>query len=75
MSIGFMAAFGLGTLPAMFLLAQFGFLLSITARNYIKQAVPFVIALMGVFLIIRGIGLDIPYLSPMIGKAGAVKCH
>jgi sulfite exporter TauE/SafE len=73
----FMAAYGLGTLPAMFLLSYFGFLISISARNTIRRAVPFVVATMGVLLILRGMNLGIDYISPVM--AGAEKsiiiCH
>ncbi|MDB5245632.1 MAG: sulfite exporter TauE/SafE family protein [Segetibacter sp.] len=73
----FMAAFGVGTFPAMFLLSYFGFLISITTRNAIKKAVPFVVALMGVLLIVRGMGLGIPYLSPGMTNTtqSAISCH
>ncbi|WP_018615354.1 sulfite exporter TauE/SafE family protein [Segetibacter koreensis] len=73
----FMVAFGMGTFPALFLLSYFGFLISITTRNTIKKSVPFVVALMGILLIVRGMGLNIPYLSPAITNtaATAVRCH
>src|SRR3954464_3314247 len=73
----FMIAFGIGTFPALFLLSYFGFLISITTRNTIKKTIPYVVALMGVLLIIRGMGLDIPYLSPGITNtaAKAINCH
>ena len=73
----FMIAFGLGTFPALFLLSYFGFLISITTRNTIKKTIPYVVALMGVLLIIRGMGLDIPYLSPGITNTAAkvISCH
>ncbi|WP_165958159.1 sulfite exporter TauE/SafE family protein [Segetibacter sp. 3557_3] len=73
----FMAAFGLGTMPAMFLLSYFGFLISIATRNTIKKAVPFAIALMGILLIARGLGLGIPWLSPAFTNHAAeiIDCH
>ena len=73
---GFMAAYGLGTLPAMFLLSYFGFLIKISTRNTIKKAVPFFVATMAVFLILRGMGLNIPYVSPMLLKSPEIiECH
>jgi len=73
----FMAAFGLGTLPAMFLLAYFSFIISLSARNIIKKAVPYVVGVMGVLLILRGMGLGIGYISPVLptGYNNAVSCH
>lgn len=74
---GFMASFGLGTLPAMFLVSYFGVFISVGIRNTIKKAMPFVIAFMAVMLILRGIGLGIPILSPSIvlSQGKVVGCH
>lgn len=73
----FMAAFGLGTVPAMFLLSYFGFLIKVSTRNTIKKAVPYFVGLVGVLLILRGLNLNIPFVSPVIGSAIAdtVSCH
>ena len=73
----FMASFGLGTFPAMFALSYFGFFINISIRNTIKKTVPWFVAVMGVLLIIRGMGLNIPYLSPVIIKTQqqAILCH
>ncbi|MEY2639806.1 MAG: hypothetical protein RIR90_1288, partial [Bacteroidota bacterium] len=75
--VGFMAAYGLGTLPAMFLLSYFGMMVGISTRNMIKKAMPFVVAFMAVMLILRGMNLGIPYISPLIQNTGAtaVSCH
>lgn len=73
---GFMGAYGLGTLPAMFLLSYFRFMIGISARNVIRHAVPFVVATMGVLLILRGMNLNIPYISPALSVAhDAIQCH
>ncbi|MCW3114834.1 MAG: sulfite exporter TauE/SafE family protein [Segetibacter sp.] len=69
---GFMAAYGLGTLPAMFLLSYFRFMVGIAVRNTIRRAVPFVVAAMGVLLILRGMNLNIPYISPAISSSHRV---
>ncbi len=73
----FMLAFGLGTLPFMVLLTQFGYVLNITARNTMKKMVPFFIAGMGILLILRGLNLGIPYVSPHFDNTAetAVSCH
>lgn len=73
----FMIAFGLGTFPAMFLLSYFGVFISLSTRNTIRKTVPFVVAFMGLLLILRGVGLGIPYLSPSIAISnGQVEsCH
>jgi len=73
----FMAAFGAGTFPAMFALSFFGSMISLHARNAMKKAVPYVIFTMGILLILRGLSLDIPYLSPFIPGASqdVVSCQ
>lgn len=73
----FMAAFGLGTLPLMMLLSYFGFVLSIATRNTLKKSIPFFMAGMAVLLILRGMNLGIPYVSPHLQNTGAsaISCH
>lgn len=75
--VSFMAAYGIGTLPAMFLLSYFGMMVSISTRNMIKKAMPYVVACMAVMLILRGMNLGIPYISPMMQNTAttAVSCH
>lgn len=60
----FMGAFGLGTFPAMFSITVLGKMISIQWRSNLKKASPFVIGLMAVLLILRGLNLGIPYISP-----------
>ena len=60
----FMAAFGLGTLPLMALLMLTGHLLSFSFRTKIKKALPFFVAVIAVLMILRGLNLGIPYISP-----------
>lgn len=69
----FMALFGLGTLPAMFAIGITGNKMGYNFRNLIKRSTPYVIAIMGVLLVLRGANLGIPYLSPTHEK-GHVNC-
>ncbi|MEN9686931.1 MAG: hypothetical protein RLZZ28_2717 [Bacteroidota bacterium] len=75
--VGFMAAFGLGTFPAMFVLTYFGSSFSLSVRNKIKKAVPYIALLVGILLILRGLNLNIPYISPYLqsGNFRAIDCH
>jgi hypothetical protein len=52
-------------------------MVGISTRNMIKKAMPFVVAFMAVMLILRGMNLGIPYISPLIQNTGAtaVSCH
>ena len=60
----FMASFGLGTLPVMWSVSFFGNYVGLGVRKKIKRIYPVMMALTACLLIIRGMGLDIPYLSP-----------
>ncbi|MEC5147858.1 sulfite exporter TauE/SafE family protein [Chitinophaga sp. 212800010-3] len=60
----FMAAFGAGTLPAMAGVTWFSHLISLSIRNRMRSLIPVVVSVMGVLLILRGMNLGIPYISP-----------
>lgn len=66
----FMAAFGMGTLPAMIALTWCNDLISISLRNRLRRCIPFVVTIMAVLLIIRGLNLNIPYVSPALAAPG-----
>ncbi len=71
----FMFGFGLGTLPAMYAVAVFGQFISIQFRTFVRRSVPFVITTMALLLILRGLNLGIPYLSPIIdAKEESMSC-
>lgn len=61
----YMIVFGLGTLPMMI-----GIVLmrkspcTIKKQHLIQKSLPIATILFGVWILIRGLGLDIPYLSP-----------
>ncbi|MEO9005439.1 MAG: sulfite exporter TauE/SafE family protein [Ginsengibacter sp.] len=63
-SIIFMAFFGLGTLPMMWTIAFFGNYVSVGLRQKIRKAYPYITAVLACLLILRGMGLNIPYISP-----------
>ncbi len=66
----FMASFGLGTFPAMFALSFFGSLIGLPTRNKMKKAVPVIMLTMGILLILRGLSLNIPFISPVLPGNG-----
>ena len=68
-SIFFMAVFGLGTLPMMLAITLLGAQIKFSFRNKLKNIYPFVMGLMACRLILRGMGLGIPYISPKLEKA------
>lgn len=60
----YMALFGMGTLPFMFLIVLFGNLISSTLRIKILKIIPVIMIVMGGLFILRGLEIGIPYISP-----------
>ena len=75
--VSFMALFGAGTLPAMMLVGYAGQMINPGWRSSLKKLVPVFISLMGVLLILRGLNLGIPFISPELPQApgDAVNCR
>ena len=72
----FMVLFGIGTLPALLLVAFGGQLMGFAFRQKIQKALPYMLFSMGLLLILRGMNLGIPFLSPMLDNgASAAACH
>lgn len=76
LSIAFMAGFGAGTLPLMLALGCIGQNLKLSARKLLRQLTPHIMIAMGLLLIVRGMQLGIPYLSPEFSGLGnaAIAC-
>lgn len=68
----FMVAFGLGTFPTMLGISLTGRLVPLSLRAKLQRAVPLAVVLVAGLLILRGLALGIPYLSPDV--AGARPC-
>ncbi len=69
----YMFVFGLGTTPLLIALAVFGNFLSPAIRARFNKAVPYFLALVAVLIILRGLNLGIPYVSPKMD--GDKKMH
>ena len=63
----FMLFFGLGTFPMMFATVFMGNYLNQSLRQKIHKAVPALLFFMAVLLILRGMNLGIPFISPELG--------
>lgn len=61
----FMLGFGLGTVPAMLGVSLAGGLISAELRGRMRRWSPWFVAAVGVLLVLRGLGLGIPFLSPV----------
>jgi len=72
----FMAFFGLGTFPAMLVIIVMGNYLNQQLRLKIKKALPILLFLMGALLVLRGLELGIPFVSPAYAgfKEGVITC-
>ncbi len=72
----YMVLFGLGTFPLMFFFAVSGNYLSVKKRLLLRKALPAFSVVIACLLIIRGLNLGIPYLSPQFEAAqqAAVCC-
>ncbi len=64
LGIFYMVLFGLGTVPLMSTVVYINSFLTVPIRNKIQKAIPYVVVLIGVLFILRGLGLGIPYVSP-----------
>ena len=64
-----MASFGAGTLPAMLALALFGYMVKMPARNQLRRLSPYFVCAIGLVLILRGLNLGIPFVSPVMVDA------
>ena len=74
----YMVLFGLGTIPLMTTAIYIGKFLNIKAKQRIQKAIPVFVIIIGLLFIVRGLGLDIPYLSPApITEiaTGQIECH
>lgn len=73
----FMSSFGFATLPAMMMLGMFGYLASPGVRSTFRRLSPYMVCLLGVWLVLRGMNLGIPFISPAMQPAPgvAVSCH
>ena len=72
--IGSMAAFGLGTSPMLAAISLSGKMLPLGLRNKLHGAIPVGVCLLAGLLILRGLSLGIPYLSPDLTSGRAQAC-
>ena len=67
----FMLAFGLGTLPMMLAVSMAPRLFGLHRMPWAQKALPVALLVTGSLLMLRGMGLDIPYLSPAFSDQSA----
>lgn len=60
----FMFFFGLGTIPLMFVAVMMGNVITVQTRQKILKFLPFFMVALGILFILRGLELNIPFISP-----------
>jgi sulfite exporter TauE/SafE len=73
--VAFMAAFGLGTTPTLLALSLSGRMLPLPFRLKLRSAIPLGVCVLAALLILRGLSLGVPYLSPDLSGANPSCCH
>jgi hypothetical protein len=77
----YMAEFGLGTVPMMLSISLSGRLVPVAWRFRLRKLVPASVAMLAALLILRGMSLGIPYVSPQLstpaseGASTPACCH
>jgi len=64
----FMVVFGLGTIPMLLFISVAGNMVSSKIRVAIQKRIPIVVVIIGLFFVLRGLSLGIPYISPSTEK-------
>ena len=68
MGVSYMVVFGLGTIPMLLVLGVAGNLLSNQLRQKINRLIPVLVVVVGIFFVLRGLNLNIKFLSPTRDK-------
>ncbi|MBC5834374.1 sulfite exporter TauE/SafE family protein [Flavobacterium sp. F372] len=74
----YMTLFGLGTIPLMMVLVNFLKTTQFSYYSKFQKVIPILIICIGILFVLRGFGLDIPYISPSILHLhiqSEVNCH
>jgi sulfite exporter TauE/SafE len=64
LSVFYMLLYGIGTIPLMSVVVYVANFLSIPFRNKLQKVIPVVTVVIGILFVMRGMGLDIAYVSP-----------
>jgi sulfite exporter TauE/SafE len=64
LGVAYMVLYGIGTIPMMSAVVLISNFITVPVRNRIQKLIPIVVILIGSLFIVRGMGLDIPYISP-----------
>lgn len=75
--VDYMLAFGLGTVPMLLTISLVGTKLQFVLRLRLQRLIPVSLAVVGALLLLRGMALGIPYVSPKLPteQGAAACCH
>jgi len=73
-SAQFMLLFGLGTLPLMIIFSLASNVSMKIVKVKFSTILPLLFIIMGIWFVLRGANLNIPYLSPLLHVDGALNC-
>ena len=73
-SVGYMALFGLGTMPTLLAISLSGRMFPVELRLKLRGAIPVGVCVLAALLILRGLSLGIPYISPDLTPGAAGCC-
>ncbi|MCR8559600.1 sulfite exporter TauE/SafE family protein [Mucilaginibacter sp. BJC16-A38] len=71
----YMFWFGIGTFPLMLLAMVSSGFISPAIRRHINKGMPYLMVCLGLWFMLRGMGLNIPYLSPQNQTSGTSICN
>jgi sulfite exporter TauE/SafE len=71
----YMFWFGIGTFPLMLLAMVSSGFIGPAIRRRINKGMPYLMVCLGLWFMLRGMGLNIPYLSPQKQASGISECH
>jgi uncharacterized protein len=71
----YMLAFGAGTVPMLLAISLSGRLVPFRLRLKLAKLIPVSVCVLAALLILRGMALGIPYVSPDLSAGGAGCCH
>jgi hypothetical protein len=74
-SAQFMFWFGAGTFPLMLIATVSSGFIGLPMRRKINRAMPYLMVCLGFWFVIRGLNMNIPYLSPAKQATGVSTCH
>jgi sulfite exporter TauE/SafE len=73
--LAYMAIFGAATVPMLVAISFSGRLVPLSLRLKLRKAIPVSVFLLAAILVLRGMSLGIPYLSPDLAASSPSCCH